>query len=145
MLPMLLLLFNPVLAQEIPRNDISIDFGASAGCFLGCLTYDRQVTEKLDLGLMATALLLFNGGGLYGQYTLHSSEKNNIFIEPSVGIIWSPLSREIFYNGVVSLGLERDFKNSFFYHGHLGGGVLSYDLDSIGFLPDIRLGVGKRF
>lgn len=145
MFPIFFLLLKPVLAQETPNNDISIDLGVSSGCLLGCFTYDKQLMNKLDLGVMGTAALLFYGGGLYAQYTLLSTDKHLVYIEPSAGIIWSPVSREIFYNGVVSVGYERNLKNNLYCHGHLGGGVISYDLEDINFWPDARLGFGKRF
>jgi hypothetical protein len=145
MVPLLLLIFNPVMAQEPLRNDASIDIGLSSACLMGCINFDRQISEKLDFGVSVTPLLIFNGGGFYGQYTLSSSEKNLLFIEPSAGIVWSILSREILYGVGVELGYERNINDRLFGSAHLGAELISYDLDSPEFYPNARLGIGSRF
>jgi hypothetical protein len=145
MVTLLLTMINTAIAQEPLRNDVSIDVGISSGCLLGCINYDRHVSEKIDVGVTVTPVLIFIGGGIYGQYTLHSWGKSALFIEPSAGIIWSILSREILYNASAELGFERTINERLYWKAHLGGGVISYDLDGVDFLPNGRIGVGTRF
>ena len=143
MLPLLFLTFHLAQAQEKSTKDISIDVGFSSGCMLGCITYDLQIQEHIDLGLTVTPLVLFNGGGIYGQYTFYSNNNNHVLVEPNIGILWSVLSREVFYGGGVSLGYERELDHRLFLRANLGG-VGLYDLDTWSILPEFRLGIGTR-
>ncbi len=128
-------------------NDLAAELGLSPACFGVCVSYDRQVSKMLELGATLSPGLLFNGGGVYGQLRLHSTDKNLVFLEPSAGAIWSILPSEVYCNVGVSVGYERTLAKGRFVSGHLGGGLLSYDLSLSGmdFLPDVRVGFGDRF
>lgn len=142
----LMLALSTATAASFP-NDVAAEMGVSPACFGLCVSYDRRVSKRFDLGATLSPGLIFNGGGVYGQVGLYSANNNLVFLEPSAGAIWSPLSREIYCNVGMSVGYERTFAKRRFVSGHLGGGLLSYDLSLTGmdFLPDLRVGVGKRF
>ena len=142
----LMLALSTATAASRP-NDVAAELGLSPACFGVCVSYDRRVSKMLALGATLSPGLLFNGGGVYGQLKLHSANKNLFFLEPSAGAIWSLVSRELYCNLGMSVGYERTLAKRRFVSGHLGGGLLSYDLSLSGmdFLPDARVGFGKRF
>jgi len=139
-----LLTLSVAHADESPKNDITIDLGVATGCIGLCLDYDRQVREKLDLGFTITPLLIFDALSLYAQVDVKDTGQNLFFVEPSFGVFWSPLSRELYFGGGLGLGLERSLQKGRFFHAQLGGGVM-YDYGDILPWPDVRVGLGKRF
>ena len=137
------MLFSPAQAESNLTKDLSFDLGVSVGCFGVCLNYDVAVSDKLDIGGTTTVLLVMNSFALYAQYELLSGVRSLIYIEPSVGSIISPISREITYGGELSLGWEGSLDDTRFFHVQAGGGGI-YDLEEVVFWPDIRFGIGTR-
>ena len=125
-------------------RDVGLDLGMSLGCFGVCLNYDRQITERVDVGITTTVLIILDTASLYGQLELGELGSSLIYLEPSAGILLSPLSREASMGASLSLGWERSFDQDRFLHIQIGGGAF-HDLDEWIPWPDVRLGLGRRY
>ncbi len=138
-------LLSVALAGDAP-NSIGVDVGVSPGCFGLCLAYDRTVNDHVGVGLTLSPWVVMNAVALQLPVTLARPGSLSVFLEPGVGTWISPLSREVFLGGQLSLGLRRGLGESGFVSVQAGAWA-GYDLEAeeVSPMPDVRVGVGRSF
>ena len=125
-------------------NSIGVDVGVSPGCFGLCLAYDRTINERVGVGLTLSPWVIMNAAALQLPVTVANPGSLTVFLEPGVGTWISPLSREVFVGGQLSLGVRRGLGESGFFSVQAGAWA-GYDLEDVVPMPDVRVGVGRSF